>query len=65
MGRFANHGLLGKMTGADEELVVWAMKSMQVWDLVDKPLRSLSGGQRQTRLHRSGIGSQCRSLDSG
>jgi ABC-type Mn2+/Zn2+ transport system ATPase subunit len=47
MGRFANHGLLGKMTGADEELVVQAMKSMRVWDLVDKPLRSLSGGQQQ------------------
>ena len=47
MGRFANHGLLGKMTSADEELVVWAMKTMQIWDLVDKPLRSLSGGQQQ------------------
>jgi ABC-type Mn2+/Zn2+ transport system ATPase subunit len=50
MGRFANHGLLGKMTSADEELVVQAMKSMQVWDLADKPLRSLSGGQQQ-RIH--------------
>ena len=47
MGRFANHGLLGKMTSADEDLIVQAMKSMQVWDLVDKPLRSLSGGQQQ------------------
>jgi ABC-type Mn2+/Zn2+ transport system ATPase subunit len=47
MGRFANHGLLGKMTGADDELIVQAMKSMQVWDLADKPLRSLSGGQQQ------------------
>jgi ABC-type Mn2+/Zn2+ transport system ATPase subunit len=47
MGRFANHGLLGKMTGADEELVVQAMKSMRVWDLANKPLRSLSGGQQQ------------------
>lgn len=50
MGRFANHGLLGKMTNADEELVIQAMKSMRVWDLVDKPLRSLSGGQQQ-RVH--------------
>lgn len=47
MGRFANHGLLGKMTAADDELVMQAMKSMQVWDLADKPLRSLSGGQQQ------------------
>jgi ABC-type Mn2+/Zn2+ transport system ATPase subunit len=47
MGRFANHGLLGKMTDADEELTVQAMKSMQVWNLADKPLRSLSGGQQQ------------------
>ncbi len=47
MGRFANHGLLGKITSVDEELVVRAMQSMQVWDLADKPLRSLSGGQQQ------------------
>jgi ABC-type Mn2+/Zn2+ transport system ATPase subunit len=47
MGRYANHGLLGKMTDADEELIVQAMKSMQVWNLADKPLRSLSGGQQQ------------------
>jgi ABC-type Mn2+/Zn2+ transport system ATPase subunit len=47
MGRFANHGLLGKMTNVDEELVVRTMQSMQVWDLADKPLRSLSGGQQQ------------------
>jgi len=50
MGRFANHGLLGKMTGADEDLVIQAMKNMQVWNLADKPLRSLSGGQQQ-RVH--------------
>jgi ABC-type Mn2+/Zn2+ transport system ATPase subunit len=47
MGRFANHGLLGKITSMDEALVVGAMKSMGVWDLADKPLRSLSGGQQQ------------------
>lgn len=47
MGRFANHGLLGKITSVDEELVVQAMKTMRVWDLADKPLRSLSGGQQQ------------------
>lgn len=47
MGRFANHGLLGKMTSVDEDLVVQAMKSIQVWDLADQPLRSLSGGQQQ------------------
>jgi len=47
MGRFANHGLLGKITNVDEELVVGAMKRMRVWDLADKPLRSLSGGQQQ------------------
>ena len=47
MARFANHGLLGKITSADEELVIDAMKTMRVWDLADQPLRSLSGGQQQ------------------
>ena len=47
MGRYANHGLLGKMTSADDDLIVQAMKSMRVWDLADEPLRSLSGGQQQ------------------
>jgi len=50
MGRFANHGLLGKMTSFDDDLIVQAMKSLRVWDLADKPLRSLSGGQQQ-RIH--------------
>lgn len=47
MGRFASRGLLGKMTGEDEGLIVQAMKGMRVWDLADKPLFSLSGGQQQ------------------
>lgn len=50
MGRFANHGLLGKMTDEDEDLIEQAMKSMRVWNLADKSLRSLSGGQQQ-RVH--------------
>jgi ABC-type Mn2+/Zn2+ transport system ATPase subunit len=47
MGRFALHGLLGKIADEDEEFVIKAMKSMQVWDLANKPLHSLSGGQQQ------------------
>lgn len=47
MGRFANRGLLGKMTDEDEELVVQGMKTMRIIDLADKPLLSLSGGQQQ------------------
>jgi ABC-type Mn2+/Zn2+ transport system ATPase subunit len=47
MGRYAIHGLLGKMTDIDEELITQAMKSMQVLNLADKPLHSLSGGQQQ------------------
>jgi ABC-type Mn2+/Zn2+ transport system ATPase subunit len=47
MGRYAIHGLLGKMSEVDEELIETAMKSMQVWNLADKPLQSLSGGQQQ------------------
>ncbi|MHC1773022.1 MAG: metal ABC transporter ATP-binding protein [Flexilinea sp.] len=47
MGRFANHGLLGKMTAEDKDLVVHSMKVMRITDLADKPLSSLSGGQQQ------------------
>lgn len=47
MGRFAKHGLLGKMNDEDDDLIIQAMKNMRVWDLADKSLRSLSGGQQQ------------------
>jgi ABC-type Mn2+/Zn2+ transport system ATPase subunit len=47
MGRYAMHGLLGKMSDEDEEMISQAMKSMRVWNLADKPLQSLSGGQQQ------------------
>jgi len=47
MGRFADHGLLGKMTRDDEAIIEDAMERMGVRQLADQPLRSLSGGQIQ------------------
>jgi ABC-type Mn2+/Zn2+ transport system ATPase subunit len=47
MGRYANHGLLGRMTRADEDLIWQAMERMGVAALAGEPLRSLSGGQQQ------------------
>lgn len=47
MGRFPAHGLLGRMTTADDDLVVASMKRMRVDGLVNAPLRSLSGGQQK------------------
>ena len=50
MGRFADHGLFGKMTTEDERLIEQSMERMGVRHLADLPLRSLSGGQLQ-RVH--------------
>jgi ABC-type Mn2+/Zn2+ transport system ATPase subunit len=47
MGRYANHGLMGRMTPTDEALIQSAMRIMGVEDLADQPLRALSGGQQQ------------------
>ena len=47
MGRFPEHGLLGRMTPQDDELIDMAIQRMNIEDLRDAPLRSLSGGQLQ------------------
>lgn len=47
MGRFANHGLLGRMGRSDEELVEAALHRTGITTLADRPLRDLSGGQQQ------------------
>ncbi|HVP21168.1 MAG TPA: ATP-binding cassette domain-containing protein [Anaerolineaceae bacterium] len=47
MGRFANHGLLGRMDSEDEAIVIQSMQRMGIANLAKMPLRSLSGGQQQ------------------
>ncbi len=47
MGRFPQHGLWGRMSRQDDEIVQSAMRTMGIEKLVDAPLRSLSGGQQQ------------------
>lgn len=47
MGRYAEHGLTGKLTSEDADLIHDSMKRMGIEKLANKPLRSLSGGQQQ------------------
>lgn len=47
MGRYATHGLLGKLDSVDEDLIADSMKRMGISHLANKPLRALSGGQQQ------------------
>ena len=54
MGRFPARGLLGRMTPADDDLVLAAMQRMQVDGLRNAPLRALSGGQ-QKRIYLAQI----------
>ena len=47
MGRYADHGLTGKLTSEDLDIIFDSMRRMGIEDLADKPLRGLSGGQQQ------------------
>lgn len=47
MGRFANHGLLGRMGRSDEQLVDEALRRTGITGLAGRALRDLSGGQQQ------------------
>ena len=47
MGRYASHGLLGKMGKSDNDLVIQSMQRMEITHLKNMPLSSLSGGQQQ------------------
>lgn len=50
MGRFAERGLLGRITRADRELVDSSLRRMGADRLAESPVAELSGGQRQ-RVH--------------
>ncbi|MFO1539640.1 MAG: metal ABC transporter ATP-binding protein [Chloroflexota bacterium] len=54
MGRYARHGLLGRMGADDEAIVRDALATMGATHLADAPLGSLSGGQRR-RVHLAQI----------
>lgn len=47
MGRYADHGLMGKLVSEDLDIIHDSMKRMGIEALSEKPLRSLSGGQQQ------------------
>ena len=46
-GRFPYQNFLGQLSKADYEAISAAMEAMGIMDLADKPVDSLSGGQRQ------------------
>lgn len=50
MGRFARHGLFGRLTGEDRSCVRDAMRRTGAEESANRPLRDLSGGQQQ-RVH--------------
>lgn len=47
MGRYADHGLMGKLTSEDDDLIHLSLKRMGMEKHANKPLRALSGGQQQ------------------
>ena len=47
MGRYADHGLTGRLTSEDTDLVNDSLRRMDIEKLREKSLRSLSGGQQQ------------------
>ncbi len=47
MGRFPLHGLWKRFNRQDDEIVLSAMRTMNIENLANLPLRSLSGGQQQ------------------
>ncbi|NMC84674.1 MAG: metal ABC transporter ATP-binding protein [Anaerolineaceae bacterium] len=47
MGRYAEHGLLGKLDSFDEDLIAESLQRMGISALANRPLRELSGGQQQ------------------
>lgn len=50
MGRYADRGVLRRVTGADRSLVDAAIERLELTDLVGRHLGELSGGQRQRAL---------------
>ena len=47
MGRYAQRGLLGRLTAEDSEIVDAAIEAMRIGDIAKMPVRELSGGQQQ------------------
>ena len=47
MGRFPQHGLLGRTGKEDDNIIFRAMRTMGIEHLANTPLRFLSGGQQQ------------------
>lgn len=50
MGRYRNHGLLGRLGPTDRRAITRAATRLEVGDLLDRRFGALSGGQRQRVL---------------
>lgn len=55
MGRWADKGMLKKLTQADKEIVEKAMEQTRITDLRGRQIAELSGGQKQRVLLAQGI----------
>lgn len=58
MGRYARHGLLGRLGATDRDAVDEAVERMGIADLLHRHLRELSGGQRQRVFVAQGLAQQ-------
>ncbi len=58
MGRYARHGITGRLRREDHEAVAEAMDRMEIADLAPRHLRELSGGQRQRVFVAQGLAQQ-------
>lgn len=55
MGRYARHGMFGRLGRADRAAVAGAMERLAIADLAGKHLTELSGGQRQRVFIAQGL----------
>lgn len=58
MGRYAQRGMLGRLTREDHDAVEQAIERMGVGDLARRHLRELSGGQQQRVFVAQGLAQQ-------
>jgi ABC-type Mn2+/Zn2+ transport system ATPase subunit len=62
MGRYAHHGLLGRLTAHDHAAVARAMERMTVAHLANRQIVHLSGGQRQRVYVAQGLAQEAELL---
>jgi manganese transport system ATP-binding protein len=62
MARFAHHGLLGRLRGADRAAIDSALATMELESVAHRRFSELSGGQRQRALVAQGLAQEAEVL---